>query len=50
VFSALVPALIPPPGSQAIGLEETAILNNLISTEPVAAGHVLKIVAAGQAK
>ena len=50
VFSALVPILIPPPGAQGIGLEETAILNNLISTEPVAAGHVLKVVEAGQPK
>jgi len=49
VFSALVPTLMPR-GSQAISVEETAILNNLISTEPVAAGHVLKLVEAGQPK
>jgi predicted Zn-dependent protease len=50
LFSALVPTLLKPPASQAIGLEETAILNNLISTEPVPAGQVLKLVEAGQAK
>ena len=50
VFSALVPTLIAPPATQALSVEETAILNNLISTEPVAAGHVLKVVEAGQPK
>jgi hypothetical protein len=48
VFSVVVPALIPPPGAQGITLEETAILNNLISTEPVTAGQVLKLVESGQ--
>jgi predicted Zn-dependent protease len=50
VFSALVPTLIPPPGSQGLSVEETAILNNLISTEQVPAGRVLKLVEAGQPK
>ncbi len=47
VFSVVVPTLIPPPGAQGISLEETAILNNLISTEPVPAGQVLKLVESG---
>jgi hypothetical protein len=49
-FSAVVPTLLKPPASQAISVEETAILNNLISTEPVAAGQVLKLVESGQSK
>ena len=50
VFSALLPTLILAPGTQGISVEETAILNNLISTEPVAAGHLLKLIEAGQPK
>jgi predicted Zn-dependent protease len=48
VFSRVVPTLVPAPGSQAISVEETAILNNLISNEQVAAGAVLKIVESGR--
>ena len=46
VFSALVPTL----GRQAISVEETAILNNMISTEPVPAGQPVKIVASGKTR
>ncbi|HEY6866563.1 MAG TPA: hypothetical protein VI792_04855, partial [Candidatus Eisenbacteria bacterium] len=46
VFSALVPTL----GSQAISVEETAILNNMISTEPVPTGQPVKIVASGKTR
>jgi len=50
VFSVVVPTLIPSPKTQALSIEETAILNNLISTEPVPAGRTLKLVEAGQPK
>ena len=50
VFSRVVPTLVPAPGTQAITVEETAILNNLISNEQVAAGQVLKIVESGSAR
>ena len=45
-FSAVVPKL----GNQALGLEETSILNNLGPTDPVAAGRKLKIVSAGRSR
>jgi predicted Zn-dependent protease len=46
VFSAVVPTY----GKQALSVEETAILNNWISTEPVPAGQPLKLVALGHTK
>ena len=46
VFSALVPTY----GMQALSVEETAILNNWISTEQVPVGQPLKLVALGHTK
>ena len=43
-FAVVVPKL----GSQAVGLEETAIMNDLVADDPVAAGTPLKIVAPGR--